>query len=486
MKEKMQVSYLHKTIERLLIFLVISSFVFCLLSFLKDIASFNNKDILAIYSFAALLFTQILSFLIITIYFDEKSKFSSFIRFFFIYMLVIGIICFFTARWISFPFVFLGTAIQTILYYKIYAPFFEHDCFEEQCTAKNNTSLQKELYDYNMHLSQSAIGYKQNRTLFVILALILTVLSGLCFASKITISIFTMSLFLAYFVFAGCHFFLYAFYVKEASYASNGFSNVFDFRLKTLSTSFIIFLLCFAAGLLVSSNHSPLKLYYLLYFFRLFKGKASSEALPQVPETSEAIIERRMQEIKSFQTALSDTETKGNDIFAICCALFFIIGIAWFFLKPFLSKKFYNLLKDTDLKGMLKKFFHNVKGFFKNIFRPRVKRPLFDSQNSRSFMQDMEDFLHKSKKSKEKKAELDRLSKVFVKLIDWGEEHNIPYSKNLAPAEYTVLFKNKNADIAGSLFEQALYAKEPLTKEEEEGFNKAVEEVCKGGGPEPV
>ena len=93
-------------------------------------------------------------------------------------------------------------------------------------------------------------------------------------------------------------------------------------------------------------------------------------------------------------------------------------------------------------------------------------------------MNEMEEFLSKSRKSKEKRAELDRLSKVFVKLIDWGEEHGITYTKNLAPAEYTALFKNKNADIAGLLFEQALYAKEPLTREQEADFNKAVQSVC--------
>ena len=96
-------------------------------------------------------------------------------------------------------------------------------------------------------------------------------------------------------------------------------------------------------------------------------------------------------------------------------------------------------------------------------------------------MNEMEELLQKSKKSKEKRAELDRLSRVFVKLIDWGEEHDIHYTKNLAPAEYTSLFHNKNADIAGILFEQALYAKEPLTIQQEDDFNKAVELVCNSG-----
>ena len=471
-------TYFHKLVERFLIFAVISSFIFCVISFLHDITVANDKNIITIFTFLSVLITQLIAFFVIAIYFNEKSKTSNFVRFFAFYLIAIAVILFFTSRWISTPIVFLATAIQTILYYKVFEPFFEHDCFEQQCTAKNNSSLQKELYDYNMHLSQSAIGYRQNRTMFVILGGILTIFTGLCIATEISMSVFTISLLLTYFVCAGAHFFLYAYYVREAAFASNGFSNVFDFRLKTIGTSIIIFALCFLAGILISSNHSPLKLYYLLYFFKLFKTKEGSAEIPQTPEPEIDEYEKRLEEIRAYTQAITDTNTKSSDIFALCCGLFFVISIAWFFLKPFVSKHFYAFLKKVDIKDIFKRFFKNIKVFFKNLFTARIKRPLKTSQNSRRFMNEMEEFLQKSKKSKEKRAELDRLSRVFVKLIDWGEEHNIVYTKNLAPAEYTALFKNKAADVVGLLFEQALYAKEPLTKEQEEEFNKAVQTVC--------
>lgn len=479
-EEKMHISYFHKLVERFLIFEVISSFIFCLLSFIRDIALSNQKDIIAIYTFIAIFITQLTAFIIITVFFDEKSKISNFVRFITFYMLGIFIILIFTGRWISLPLVFIATLIQTILYYKIYAPFFEHDCFEEQCNEKNRSSLQKELYDSNLHLSQSAIGYRQNRTLFVILGSILAVFAGICITADISLSIFSLSLFITYFVCAGAHFFLYAYYVREAAFASNGFSNVFNFRLRTIGVSLIIFAVSFGAGLLISSNHSPLKLYYFLYVLKLFKGKGGSgnAEIPVVPEPEVDEYQKRLEEIRAYTAAINDNSTKGRDIFALCCGLFFVISIAWFFLKPFVSKHFYALLRNTDFKGMLKRFFTNVKEFIKSIFRPRVKHSSSLNEHSRYFMDEMEDLISKSKKSKEKRAELDRLSRVFIKLIDWGEEHGFTYSKNLAPAEYTALFKNKNADIAGLLFEQALYAKEPLTKEEEEDFNKAVDAVC--------
>ena len=480
-KEKMQISYFHKLVERFLIFAVISSFIFCVLSFIHDIAVFNDKNIISVFTFLAVLITQLISFLVITIYFNEKSKTYNFVRFLAFYLILIVVILFFTSRWINAPIVFIATAVQTILYFKIYEPFFEHDCFEEQCVAKNNTSLQKELYDYNMHLSDSAIGYRQNRTMFVILGGILSIFPGLCIASKISYSIISVSLLITYFVCAGAHFFLYAYYVREAAFASNGFSNVFNFRLRTIGTSVIIFALCFLTGILVSSNHSPLKLYYLLYFLRLFKFKGGDADIPQPAEPELDEYEKRLREIQSYSAAMTDTNTKGQDYFAILCATFFIISIAWFFLKPFVSKHFYSFVRNTDLIGIIKRFFDNLKEFFKSFFRPRLKHGAILGQHSSTFMDEMNELLRKSKKSKEKRAELDRLSRIFVKLIDWGESHGIIYTKNLAPAEYTALFHNKNADIAGMLFEQALYAKEPLTKEQEEDFNKAVNVVCNGG-----
>lgn len=478
MKEKMQISYLHKATERFLIYAVISTFVFCVLSFLRDIILANDKDVITVWTFAAVFVTQLVSFLVISIYFNEKSKTSCFIRFLVFYLIGVGVVLFFTSRWVSVPIVFVATAIQTVLYFKLYEPFFEHDCFEIQCISKNNSSLQKELYDSNMHLSQSAIGYRQNRTMFVILGGFIAAFSAVCISSEIPISILTVSLLLAYFVCAGAHFFLYAYYVREASLASNGFANVFDFRLRTIGTSILIFAICFLAGILVSSNHSPLKLYYLLYFFKLFKGKDVDAAQIDVQPVELDDYQKRLREIQSLTEAVSDRDTKGTDYFAIICGAFFIIAIAWFFLKPFFSKKFYSVMRGVSLKDIFKKFFINLKKYIKQLFTMRIKKQFHNSENSRHFMDEMQDFLSKSKKSKEKRAELDRLSRVFVKLIDWGEEHDIHYTKNLAPAEYTALFKNKAADIAGLLFEQALYAKEPLTKEQEEQFNKAVQQVC--------
>ena len=89
----------------------------------------------------------------------------------------------------------------------------------------------------------------------------------------------------------------------------------------------------------------------------------------------------------------------------------------------------------------------------------------------------MMDFLKKAKRSKEKTAEIDRLTKQFMRLIDWGEAQKIHYRPNLAPAEYTALIGSQKAEIAGQLFEKALYDKNVLTAEEEKSFIEAIEAI---------
>ena len=94
----------------------------------------------------------------------------------------------------------------------------------------------------------------------------------------------------------------------------------------------------------------------------------------------------------------------------------------------------------------------------------------------------MMDFLKKAKRSKEKTAEIDRLTKQFMRLIDWGESQGIKFKETFAPAEYTNLISEKvdatekkaAASNAGKLFEKALYDKCTLTEDEEALFLKSL------------
>ena len=478
MKQKMNISIFHKFTERFLIFTTLSSFFMCLLFILKDIFDSTDHDVINFITIGAVFISSVIIYLIYLIFFNEKTSTATFIRVLFFYTLFVGGVTFLLRHF----FIFSGVVVvicaiaQTVLYKKFLEAFFNHDCFEIQCQEKNNTKLQKELYDYNIFLSEAAEGYKQNRVMLFILGIILTLTTGVSFATNIRFSIFTIILLFIYFICAYSNFFLYSHYVREATFASNGFVNVFDYRLKIFFTSVLIFSICFLISLLISSNHSPFKYYWII---NLFKNKKTVTHEPaKLPEIE--ITENHFDELRALQDTFGEPEeTSSSNILPVIIGIAAAAGIAWFFLKPFITKVFSKALKNADLKHVIKRFFRNLKLIFKKLFHLQIKTNNFSSQNAQRFKNDISEYLKNAKKSKEKKAELDRLTKQFVLIIDFGEQHGVPYTKNLAPAEYTAMLKNASAQIAGQLFEQALYAKECLTKDEEDQFHKAVQAAIK-------
>ena len=473
---KFNIPYSFKIGERFLIFTTIASFLCCILSILRDFTESAHRSIINYPTFFLLLAYALIAFLIINIFFNSNTKTANFIRLIVYFTIACGIITYLLRNYINSPILFLMAPLICILYKKVFEAFFEHDGFEHQCEDKNNSSLQKELYDYTFHLSEAAAGYKQNRVILSVLAAILSVLTGLAISSHAGLSLLSVILFIIYIVCFFTNLFLYSHYVREAVYSTDGFTNVFTFRPRIIFTSILIFTGAFVISLLLSSNHSPLKLSYLLNLIK-FKKTDSLPAAP-VEYTNDMIIEKRMEDIRAMSNAMQDTDNSSGITFAIICGAFFAIAILWFFLSPFIKRVFSQALRNADLKKLFKNFFRNLKEIIKNLFSKRIKIQLKFSENARRFGKDMEEFLKASKKKKKKKAELDRLTRQFMRIIDWGSENGIEYTKNLAPAEYTQLLNNDKAIEAGLLFEKALYDKECLTKEEEKSFINAVDCLC--------
>ena len=471
MKPKMNLGYSHKFAERFLIFLTLASFLCCLLSLLRDL-TIQKKEVINYLTIILTAVYSVFAFGIIAIFFNENTKTGTFIRMTAYFPIAAGIITYFLRAFVNFPVVLLMSLAMIILYKKLFEAFFEHDGFERQCAEKNNSSgLQKELYDYNIHLSGAAQGYRQNRTMLFILAIILMILTALTVTSCGGPSLLSVTLIFTYIICLYLNLFIYSHYVREAVYASDGFVNVFDFRFKIVGVSVIIFASCFLVGLLVSSNHSPLKLSYLLFFLRWFKKPETTVPYQYKDITNQDIIAQRLKDLEIYQRAVDEgKETKGTFTFAIICGALIVLAILWYFISPFFKRAWDKYLRGVSFKAIFKNFFGQIKKMLKELFTRKQRFKLERSESSRRFNKDMEEFIKFSRKSKEKKAELDRLTKQFMKVIDWGTAHGIEYTKNLAPAEYTGLLNNENAVAAGLLFEKALYDKECLSSDEEKSF----------------
>ena len=120
----------------------------------------------------------------------------------------------------------------------------------------------------------------------------------------------TVILLLVYIVCLYIHLFLYSYYVREAVFASDGFVNVFDFRKKVILVCTLIFTGAFVLGLLISSNHSPLKVSYLFLFLRLFKRDPDAVAAPAKDIVTQDLIAQRLDELSSFQQQMDESLLK--------------------------------------------------------------------------------------------------------------------------------------------------------------------------------
>ena len=479
MKENMNITYSHKFAERFLIFITMTSFFCGILSLLRDLCVANARDeLISTLTIVAAAIFSLIVFAITAIFFNERTSAANFFRFVVFFTIGAGVIAYFLRSFINFPVTIIICAVMSVFYKKIFEPFYEHDCFERQCADKNTNSLKKELYDVNIHLGEAAAGYRYNRITLTIFALILTFFTGFLFTMGFNPSILSVISILVYVICLYSHLFLYSHYIREATYASDGFSNVFDLRLRIIFVSVVIFAVSFLVALAVSSNHSPLKLSYLAFLFKFIKISVS--ASPAAGKSNPAVdfYGNTMLDLQPMQADADETDSVFTKILGIVLAGVIIIAILWFFLNPFIKRTFSVVFKSVNLKAIFKRFFTAVGQMFKKLFHLHIKLPQIKSANAKRFGSEMSEYLKKSKKSKEKKAELDRLTKKFMLIIDWGTERGFEYTKNLAPAEYTELLNNENARKAGLYFEKALYDRECLSQEEEKEFNRLVEILC--------
>ena len=272
-----------------------------------------------------------------------------------------------------------------------------------------------------------------------------------------------------------CYFML-GLFRNDVFYAFLGFKNVVHDKKRLLRSVFLIFLISAGAAAILSSDNPLIKINYV----QEYKETQREKKQPQYQENvfAEPIIENPdeffgLKEGKpSWILEFIYSLLKYAVIVAIAG------GLLYFFIRPF----FTNHWRIFWAEGKLFKFFHDVwediKLFFHFMFSKDSKtNEQYSTVQSKKFRDSMMEFLKKTKHTKEKEAEIDRLTKYFIKLINWGESHKINYKPNLAPAEYTAMFKNENAETAGTLFEKALYDKDVLTADEEKSFITAIQNI---------
>lgn len=381
-------------------------------------------------------------------------------------------------------YVFFTTLFQYLLTSTLFTSFILHDNFEKVVENKKGLELQSTLAK-DKYVAQEFVQNISNiKTILIIVSIILSALSMISNAAFSNKNIIPFICTFIYILSAFGISQLLSIYEREIYYAFLGFEKIFDMRTVIFFFSMIFVFICLLIGLLLSSNNQLLKKEYFDWFFNLFKREkplvhVENQPLPPVSDNFADSVS---------PGKLLSTAEKPNLVLQLIIKIIqysllagIIIGVLVFLFKPIFDKSLGIELKKHNFKQILSEFFQKMLNMFRDFFGKKREFVPYATVGTQSFKFQMSDMLGKTKKSKEKKAELDRLTKEFVKIISWGEQQQVLFKKNHAPAEYTEILysfsKINDLHKIGFLFEKALYSKDLLSKDEEKEYKECIQKV---------
>ncbi len=453
-----------------LVYITITSFMVALMALLAP----DNWIGFLIIGISGLIFL-----LIHQIFAKEKIKayLHSVVIFFYVAFAVF--ICWLT-RQMNLPYILIPfLVIQYLLQYTLNNLYVYHDLFIEECGQLKGKELEAHLFHNNLSAIDFGATARVVQYLLTILpcAMLLAILAVM--KAGYSLSLFSLIFIMIFFAGDFFNFFMLGLFRNDVFLGFLGFRNYINNKRRLLRSVFVILGAACIFGGLLSSNKAFIKI---------------SFGYMPAPVVNEQHAEMGQYEPVDFYNPAEDfaklfPETKriipewfwdllfGIIKWAAISAL--SIGVIIFLLKPFFSAHWKIFWKEGRLFKFLKNVFSDIRDFLRSIFTRNTTEQPYSTIQSQKFGEGIKDFMKKAGRSKEKNAEIDRLTKHFMKLIDWGEAHKIQYLQNFAPAEYTALFNNETANLAGILFEKALYDKNVLTAEEEKQFIEAVEKILK-------
>lgn len=470
----------NRILERFLVFSIAVSLILTATGVFSTVINKAEFEVeyVNIFTYIIFLVSGLIFTLVLQIFALEKIKSSMHIVFIFFYIVIVLIIAAVFGQgytpYALIPFLIVEYFIEA----GVNDMFILHDRFLYECENLEGKDLETYLFHNNLSaidLTEKTKGQQ-------------AVLFGLCVAmfiiivfGKLSEGLFNpiiIALILIFYLSVLLCYFMLGLFRNDIFYAFLGFKNIVKDRKRLLRSVLLIFLISAGAAALISSDNPLIKIHYVEDYRDTQKQKQQIHYEEKV--FAEPIIENP-NEFLGLQEGKPNWIIEFiNSLIKYTAIVSLAGGLIYFFIRPF----FTNHWRIFWSEGRLFKFLHDVwediKLFFHFMFSKDSKTiEQYSTVQSKKFHDTMMDFLKKSKRTKEKEAEIDRLTKYFMRLIDWGESHKIKYRHNLAPAEYTELFKNENAETAGSLFEKALYDKNVLNAEEEQSFITAIQNIIR-------
>lgn len=265
---------------------------------------------------------------------------------------------------------------------------------------------------------------------------------------------------------------------NETYYAFLGFNDVHFHKQSVLQSAFIVLGICAVFGFIFSSNEALIKIRQtetIEYDVNYEKEDYYQDKDFKMPEPEK--IDKQFNNIKPL--------INWEIIQQICKVIFIVllIGLSLYLLVVYVfTTKFITFFKEHTLFKIFTTVLCKIRDFIFELFNfSKKKNDPYATITSYNFKRNIDKFLKNLHKSDKKKTELDRLTKKFMKLIDWGYTKNVKYKNTMAPAEYTDLLVPffEKISLSGKLYEKALYSDELLTNEEEKNFSTIIEEALR-------
>ena len=475
-------------LERFIVFVTSTSFIIGISSLLMPVL--NNAEVEKIlinwFTFLVLAVSGLIFILIQQIFAYEKIRPYLHIVACVFYIIFAVVICG-LSRQMNQPYILIP--FLAILYFienALNNLFVFHDRFIEECGNLTGKELEGHLFHNNLSAIDFAAKARMAQGILTILPCIFFIVLFPFLKSGYKASLFSLGMIFLFFLGEFLIFFMMGIFRNDVFFGFLGFKDYIQNKRKLIQAGLVIFLAAGIFALIISSNNA---------FIKIKIGEMPVSEVKYEMQTQQPLTQSQDLDIREMLEAMYPDDGKfpawiWDVIFGIIkwgVITVLVVGLIKFFFQPFFSAHWKNFWKEGRLIKILKHILKEIKDFFKYAFTRVSPDKPYSSVESRSFQKSMMDFIKKTKRSKEKSAEIDRLTKHFMKLIDWAEAHEIKYQANLAPAEYTdLIIQNlqteeikKAVKTTGLLFEKALYDKEVLTPAEEKQFILAIEEVVK-------
>lgn len=470
-------------LERFLVFLTTSSFMFSIIALSTSL--FNkiemNRILINWGSFIILGLSGLIFLLIQQIFVKEKIKNYLHIVVIVFYEIAAVFLCWLIGQ-LNLPYILIPfLLIEYVISYTLNNLFVYHDIFINECGNLSGKELETHLFHNNLAAIDFSAKCKVATALLLILPLVLFLWTFTVLKTGHKISFTAICFVMIFLISEFFIFFISGIYKNDVFFGFLGIRNFLTDKRRLLRSVLLILCGAFIFALFISSDNALIKI-------RMRNRPASQATIRTIPngnieeplrpnpfEDLEKILPLKKSKIPEWVFDLIYGIISWGAVAALS------ICVIIFFLKPFFSAHWKQYWKEGRFLKYLRHILSEIKAFFNFRFKKDYSKIPYSSVQGQIFGQEIKNFLKKAGRSKEKNEEIDRLTKYFMRLIDWGEAHKISYKTNLAPAEYTSLIENQfnmpEAKKAGLLFEKALYDKNVLTADEERAFVEAVKKI---------